>query len=202
MILVGITGIIGSGKSTAADLLRAEGFPVIDLDGIAKESLDWDSVRKGIQGVFGTDYVRNGRVDVEELKATVFCDKERLRRLETIIHPVVVEELFRRADQLARAGKGVVIVDAPLLFEKGLQKKLDRVMVISASMGAIRERLRKRGMGEEDIERRILFQIPLAEKEKMADYVVRNDGTPENLKTEIHVLVERVKSWEVEVDAP
>jgi dephospho-CoA kinase len=202
MILVGITGIIGSGKSTATDLLREEGFPVIDLDRLAKESLSWDGVKEGVLRTFGKEYIRDGMADVERLRATVFCNEESLRKIEAIIHPIVIDELLRRTRELAASGEGVAIVDAPLLFEKGLQEQLNRVVVISASMETIRERLRKRGMAEEDMERRILFQIPLAEKEKIADYVVRNDGTEEDLKTEIHALVGRVKSWEVEVDAP
>jgi dephospho-CoA kinase len=139
---------------------------------------------------------------VEKLRSVVFSNEESLRKLEAILHPMILEKLFRKSEELEKLGEAVVIVDAPLLFEKGLQEQVDRVVVVSASMETIKERLRKRGMVEEDVERRILFQIPLAEKEKLADYVVHNDGTPEELKTEIHTLVERVKSWEVEVDAP
>ncbi len=202
MILIGVTGIVGSGKSTVSNLLREKGFQVIDLDKLAKESLSWDEVKDGIREAFGDDYVRDGVVDVEKLGRTVFSKEEELRRLEGIVHPKVTKALFRKAEELRKEGAKTLIIDAPLLFETDLCKRVDKIVVVTAPMEIIKERLKLRGMAEDDMERRIPFQVPLSEKEKMADYVVHNSGTVEDLGSEVDALLGRIKSWEVEVDAP
>jgi dephospho-CoA kinase len=201
MIRIGITGIIGSGKSTVSALLRKEGFCVIDLDGLAKEALGRPEVVSDIEKVLGAGYVTDGRADVEKLRRAAFMDKDVLGRLEGVIHPRVQAEMERRAEEEKRAAGRTFIVDAPLLFEKGLHKELDKTVVVSAGMERIKERLKQRGMEEEDVERRIPFQIPLKEKERMADYVIHNDGDMEDLEREVAALLDRIKVWEVTVNA-
>jgi dephospho-CoA kinase len=201
MIRIGITGIIGSGKSTVSALLRKKGFCVVDLDGLAKEMLGRPEVVIEIEKALGAGYVRDGKADVEELRRRAFMDKDVLRRLEGVIHPRVRAEMERRAEEERGAAGRAFIVDAPLLFEKGLQKELDRIVVVSADMERIKERLKQRGMEEDDVEKRIPFQIPLKEKERMADYVIHNNGDMEDLEREVSTLLERIKVWEVTVHA-
>ncbi|MBP8626246.1 MAG: dephospho-CoA kinase [Syntrophorhabdaceae bacterium] len=201
MILIGITGIIGSGKSTVSSLLKERGFNVIDLDRVAKESLNIEKAKEGIKRCFGEGALINGRVNPERLREVVFTDKNRLKELEDIIHPLVIEELYRQADILRAKGEKSLIVDGPLIFETGLNRNLDKIIVVSAEPNKIRERLKARGMDEADIERRISCQIPLKEKEKQADYVLYNNGTEEELREKISILIERIREWE-EQDAP
>jgi dephospho-CoA kinase len=197
MILVGITGIIGSGKTTVSNMLSQEGIPVIDLDRLGKEITDYDEVIRDIEEVFGTEYIANKKVDIVKLRKIAFVDVKTRKKLEAIIHPRVRAELWKKIEHYRDMGARVVVVDAPLLYETGMYKSLDKVVVVSADMDKIRERLKLRGMDEEDTDRRLPHQIPLADKEKMADYILYNNGLEEDLRKELKTLLLRIKEWEV-----
>lgn len=197
MIIVGLTGVIGSGKSTVAGLLRKHGLPVIDFDVLAKTSLTWQETRDDIRHTFGAEFVVDDRVDVERLRETVFVGGHDLRRLEEIIHPRVSEEVERRLVTLEKEGVRAVVIDHPLLFEAGFHRPVDKIVVVSARADIIRERLKKRGMKSEDMERRTFFQIPLEEKEKKADCVIDNNGAENKLEGQVDALVQKITKWEV-----
>ncbi|HNQ45802.1 MAG TPA: dephospho-CoA kinase [Syntrophorhabdus sp.] len=197
MILVGITGIIGSGKTTVSNMLSQEGIPVIDLDRLGKEITDYDEVIRDIEEVFGTEYIANKKVDIVKLRTIAFVDVKTRKKLEAIIHPRVRAELWKKIEHYRDMGARVVVVDAPLLYETGMYKSMDKVVVVSADMDKIRERLKLRGMDEEDTDRRLPHQIPLADKEKMADYILYNNGLEEDLRKELKTLLLRIKEWEV-----
>jgi len=196
MIIVGLTGILGSGKSTVAAALRKHGLAVIDFDALAKESLTWKETQDDIRKAFGDEYVVDGRVDVERLRQTVFTKDPNVRKLEAIIHPRVHEEVERRLIALEEKGAKAVIIEHPLLFEVGFHRPVDKIVVVSASDGLIRERLEKRGMKADDVERRLSFQIPLKEKEEKADYVINNNGAEDRLEKQIDSLVQEITKWE------
>ena len=199
MITIGITGIIGSGKTTVSALLKQAGFTIVDLDNLAKEVSDSPQVKEDMRSIFGGTCVRDDlTVDVEALRTLVFKDKENLKRLEHIVHPRLLEEMEKRIAAEREGEAKAVIIDGPLIFEKGLNKRLDKTVVVSAEMSLIKERLLLRGMEREDMERRILHQMPLEEKERLADYVIRNNGTEEDLRKELEILLEKIKTWEVE----
>ena len=132
MILVGITGIIGSGKTTVSSMLSQEGIPVIDLDRLGKEVTDYEEVVGDIEEAFGADYIVNKKADIAKLREIAFVDTETRRKLENIIHPRAGAELWKRIEKLKNEGASVVVVDAPLLYETSLYKRLDRVVVVSA----------------------------------------------------------------------
>ncbi len=196
MMVIGLTGILGSGKSTVTALLRKRGKEVIDLDALAKDSLNWKETQDDIAKAFGPAYVSGARVDVEKLRGVAFT-KENLRVLEAIIHPRITQEIRRRLDVLERKGTPMVFIDHPLLFETGFFRRLDKIVVVTAAMDTIRERLKKRGMDPDDIERRLSFQISLEVKEKMADYIIDNNGTENRLEEQIDRLLEKVTNGEV-----
>jgi len=196
MIIVGLTGIMGSGKSTVAAALRKRGLAVIDFDSLAKESLTWKETQDDIRKAFGDEYVVNGTVDVERLRQTAFAKNPNVRKLEAIIHPRVHEEVERRLIALEEKGAKAVIIEHPLLFEVGFHRPVDKIVVVSARDDLIRERLEKRGMKADDVERRLSFQIPLKEKEGKADYVINNNGAEDRLGEQVDSLVQRITKWE------
>jgi len=196
MIFLGLTGVIGSGKSTTARLLRERGIDVIDLDVLAKESLTWKETQDDIRKTFGEECVVNGLVDVVRLRGLAFNQGDDLRKLEQIIHPRVRQEVEKKIESLRQKGARAVVFDHPLLFEKGFDKKVDKVVVVAADMDVIRKRLAERGMQADDVERRLSFQTPLADKVARADYVINNNGTEQDLEKEIDKFLERLTSWE------
>jgi len=197
MILIGVTGILGSGKSTVTALLRSRGFPVIDLDALARDSLTWKETQNDIKDAFGEEYIRDNRVNVEKLRGAAFEKGDNLRVLESIVHPRIRQEVRRRLTALEEEGAAAVFIDHPLLFETGFYRRFDKIVLVTARMDTIRERLKKRGMDTEDIERRLSFQIPLAAKAKMADYIIDNNGTEDRLGAQIDSLLEKITRWEV-----
>jgi dephospho-CoA kinase len=201
MIIVGLTGVIGSGKSTVAGLLRKHGLPVIDFDALAKMSLTWKETREDIREAFGAEFITGDEVDVGKLRQTVFAAGRDLRKLEEIVHPRVSQEVERRLIALEKEGAKTVVIDHPLLFEAGFHRPVDKVIVVTAHADIIKERLKKRGMKSEDMERRISFQIPLEEKEKRADCVIDNNGTENRLEGQVDSLVQKITKWEVSGNA-
>jgi dephospho-CoA kinase len=202
MIIIGITGIIGSGKTTASNILKKRGIAVIDLDALAKATITLKEVQEDIADQLGKEFIRDGAPVVDKLKEVVFMNKEKLRTLENIIHPRVRKELWKKIAEKRNEGTKFVIVDGPLLYETDLHKSIDRVVVVSTEEDKIKERLKIRGLSDNDIERRMSNQIPLKEKEKRADFVIFNNGTKKDLNRGIEGLLRRIKEWEVTVDAP
>ena len=187
MLAVGLTGGIGAGKSTFAALLAERGAQVIDADQIARDALApgrpaWHSV----VSTFGDEILVPGEMDVDRkrLARTVFGDPRKLAALNAIVHPVILERI---ADELERLSKtdAVVVVDAALIAELGLRDSLHALVVVTTSREERVERLvRARGMSIDDVHARMASQASPAELEAAADYVVRNDGTLDDLAAE------------------
>jgi dephospho-CoA kinase len=201
MIFLGLTGVLGSGKSTVARFLKERGLDIVDLDSLAKESLTWKETQDDIRATFGDEYVIDGRVDITRLRGAAFNQDDALRKLEAIIHPRVRGEIEKRLETLRKQGVRIVVFDHPLLFETGFDRKVDKVVVVTADMETIRGRLKERGMQADDVERRLSFQIPLAQKAAGADYVINNNGTEKELEKEVDLFLERLTSWEEERNA-
>jgi dephospho-CoA kinase len=201
MILIGITGVVGSGKTTVSDMLRNKGIEVIDLDKAAKEVAEREDVKKDIEKTFGSYYLTEKNIAIRRISELVFKDKEKLKKLEDIIHPKVREEMYKRIRESEEKGAKAVVIDAPLLYETGLYKKVKKVVVVSTNATKTKKRLKIRGMDEDDIDKRTAIQMPLKEKEAMADHVIFNNGTIEELKKEVDGLLNRIKAWEDELYA-
>lgn len=176
MVIVGLTGSIGMGKSETARMFRELGVPVYDADaavhaiyapgGPAVEPLE-----QAFPGVTG----ENG-VDRDELSKRVLNDREALRKLEAIVHPLVGLEQVKFLQAAARDNAEIVIIDVPLLYETGGEERVDCVVVVSAPYELQRERVLARpGMTEEKFQAIFAKQVPDAQKRERADYVVESD---------------------------
>ena len=175
-LLLGLTGTIGCGKSTAGRLLAEEGFVRIDCDEIVRELLTTDpEVREEIAGTFGAEvFAADGTLDRRKLGGIVFADRSLLTRLETILHPRV--SVRWRGMVAADPGRSH-IVEIPLLFEKNLQKWFDLTVVVACDRRTQLERLSRRGMTAHEADQRIAVQLPLAKKVELADCVLLNSGS-------------------------
>ncbi|BDG75198.1 dephospho-CoA kinase [Roseomonas fluvialis] len=174
MIVLGLTGGIGMGKSTATATLRRLGVPVFDADAAVHrlQSKGGRAVVPIAAAFPGT--VRDGRVDREALRRAVIGNTDALRRLERIVWPLVRDEERRFLAQARRSGARIVALDVPLLFENGGQGRVDQVVVVSAPAAVQRARVMRRpGMTAERFAAIHARQMPDAEKRRRADHVVR-----------------------------
>lgn len=193
MRVVGLTGGIGSGKSTVAEMLRALGATVIDADELARAA-----VEKGSPGLsqvvdrFGPDVLdAEGHLDRKGLGRIVFKDPDARRDLEAIVHPQVAALAGERVQAALAAGAPLVVYDVPLLYENGLDRGLPAVVVVSVSPETQRARVAARDdLDPGDIEDRIAAQMPLAEKVARADHVIDNDGDLEATRAQVRALFE------------
>ena len=177
---IGLTGSLGTGKSTVTTILRSLGLPVLDADQLAHEALQpgSDTFRRVLLD-FGQDLLgAEGYIDRKKLSSLVFGKPDQLERLEQIIHPYVRARVATERQKLSSDQKvKALFYDVPLLFEKNMQKDFDEVWVVSCSPELQRQRLRDgRGWTDEEIDRRLKHQRSLNEKVKQADVVIENDG--------------------------
>ncbi|MBN1192656.1 MAG: dephospho-CoA kinase [Coriobacteriia bacterium] len=190
MYVLALTGGLGSGKSTAAELFADRGATVVDLDDVAKALLDeLPAVRNRVVEVFGTKVLApDGRIDRAALASEAFASEDATERLDAIVHPAVLAAVAGALDTLATHGDApaVVVLVVPLLAESPLFLELvDAVLAISALEEARIERAVARGMAREEAERRIARQAGDSERREIADYVIENDGDLETFKQDV-----------------
>lgn len=173
MIVVGLTGSIGMGKSTAAALLRRLGIPVYDADRAVHELLARGGRAVPAIAARFPAAVRAGAVDRDALGRIVFADPAKLRALEAIVHPLVFQAQKRFLETHARRRSRLVVLDIPLLFEAGSHRRCDRTLVVSAPTPLQRQRVMRRpGMTAEKFAGILAKQMPDAEKRRRADVVI------------------------------
>ncbi|HKZ75766.1 MAG TPA: dephospho-CoA kinase [Actinomycetota bacterium] len=187
MLLVGLTGGIGSGKSTVARMLEKRGAVVFDADVLARQA-----VAPGTPGFdrvverFGPNVLApGGDLDREALASIVFADPAARRDLEAIVHPEV-RRMFAEGCEEYEGTDRVVVFSAPLLVETGMHTALQALLVLSTSVETQVERLmRERGLSEAAIRARIAAQLPLEAKAEVADVIIDNEGTTEELEGQV-----------------
>lgn len=187
MLSVALTGGIGSGKSLAGEIFAELGALVIDSDELARQVIE-----RGTPGFdevvarFGDEVLSDGEINRAKLAALVFADESARRDLESIIHPKVREAATKMAS-LSGSGR-VVINQIPLLFETKGAERFDLVITIEADLETRISRLLERGMKRFEIERRIAAQASESDRISISDFVLRNDGTKEDLERAITYL--------------
>jgi len=187
MLKVALTGGIGSGKSTVAEYLEELGAYVIDSDQLARDVIERGTPGyEAVLAAFGDEILTDGDVDRAKLAAIVFKDSTSRLKLEGIIHPLVRDAAEKMVRNLPP--ESVVINQIPLLVETDGAKRFDYVVAVSADEEVRRARLIDRGMKDYEITKRLAAQVNDAEREKVAHYVVTNNGTLDDLRRSVEVL--------------
>ena len=193
MIILGLTGSIGMGKSTTANLFAEAGVPVYDADATVHMLYEGEAV-PAIEAAFpGT--TANGKVDRSKLSACVVHDPAAIKRLEQIVHPMLGASRQKFLDDAERSGAAVAVVDVPLLFETGGEKRVDAVVVVTTTPELQRQRILARdNMTSEKLDAILARQLPDAEKRRRADFVVDTSDGPDPVRLRIRdILNEAVK---------
>jgi dephospho-CoA kinase len=196
MLRYGLTGGIASGKSTVARMLRELGFPVIEADRVAHQVIErGQPAYDEVVSVFGDTILDSDkRINRSSLAAIVFNDQNKLERLNGIIHPRVEEEMLRQFAELARSGKHTAaFVEAALIFEAGLNKKLDGVVVAWCLPEQQVARLKERGLSAAEAEKRIASQMPVAEKLVLATEKIDCSGSLEETPRQVRAFAEKLR---------
>ncbi len=189
MVILGLTGSIGMGKSTTARFFAEAGIPVHDADSAVHRLYAGEAAPKVEAEVPGVSDARG--IDRDKLARRVLGDPDALRRLEEIIHPLVRREEARFLDEAERAGASVVVLDIPLLFEIGAERRVDAVVVATAPAQVQRARAFSRaGMTEEKFQALLSKQLPDAEKRRRADFVVDTSKGFDFARQQVHGILQ------------
>jgi len=183
-MVLGVTGTFGSGKSTVAGMFKVLGAEIIDADKLAHACLrPGDICYRKIRTLFGT-------VERKKLARLAFNDAELLQKLNSIIHPQVIQVILER---IKKTKAKLIVLDAPLLIECGLNKVVDKLIVVSITGKEQLSRLKKAGFNKSEVSERLKAQIPLSAKMRLADFIIDNSGTLK--ETEEQVMLIRRKLW-------
>jgi dephospho-CoA kinase len=178
-LLVGLTGGLATGKSTVSDMLQALGCIVLDADVLAREVVEpGQPALAAIAREFGPEVLQaDGTLDRKRLGAIVFADPERRKQLEALTHPAIRDRYLARLAELeSQEFEGIVVWDAPVMIEAGGYRHMDRLVVVVTDAATQRARALGRDGDRADAERKIASQMSLAEKARLADYVIDNSG--------------------------
>ena len=193
MRLIGLTGSIGTGKSTVSKMLSKRGVEVIDADAISRHisKVGNEGYNKIVElfgeGVLGEDK----SLDRKKIGGIVFSNREELKRLNDAMHPLIMNEIEKRVKELERAGHDIAVLDAPLLIETGLNESVDFVLLIVCSEDIQLDRIQKRdGLDRKQAQGRIRNQMEQDAKREYADYVIDNSKDIHSLEDEVEKFLE------------
>lgn len=193
MIVIGLTGSIGMGKSTTAEMFAQEGIPVNDADQVVHDLYHGEAVDP-IAEAF-PNAVRDGVVDRQELSRQLSVAPEKFKLLESIVHPLVRKREAEFLDKHKSAGAALVVLDIPLLFETGGEKRVDFVVVVSCDPQVQRQRVLARpGMTEEKLSMILARQVPDAEKRARADFVIDTGAGLETARSSVREIIGKLKA--------
>ena len=194
-IVAGLTGGIGTGKSTVSAIFRGLGAYIIDADELARKSVSKGTPAwKRVKDIFGEDALNpDGTINRNRLGEIVFEDEQKRKRLEEIVHPEVFKQIERQKEEILKEERDAIIIcDIPLLIESGYHRKFDKVILIYAGEKEQLSRLADK-FSPEDALKRIRSQMPLNEKKRYADYIIDNTGPIEETEAQCSKIYEELK---------
>ncbi|MGL5231044.1 MAG: dephospho-CoA kinase [Cetobacterium sp.] len=198
-MILGLTGGIGSGKSTVSKIFLSMGIKVFDADLIAKDILETEEVKEEIKEKFGKEFInlKNNSIDKELLKKEVFNNSKKLKILNEIVHPKVVD-IYKKKYLEYKDRKKIVIFDIPLLFEVNLQRYCDKVMVVDIDLNVQIERIKNRDNIDIPLIKKIISaQMSREERNMKADILIENNGSLEELKQKIEKIIKDIERGKI-----
>lgn len=192
-MILGLTGGIGTGKSTVAKMLREKNIPVVDTDSISKEIIEYPEIIEKIKAEISSKIFNNeNKLDRKKLSEIVFENKDKLKKLNEIMHPVILKKMWEEVEKLKKDYK-VIVVDIPLLFEINMENEVDKVLLIYSSKEIQIERIMNRdGRSREEAIKIINSQMPLYKKREKSDYIIQNNDSLEKLKKNLDKVVQKL----------
>jgi len=193
VVTLGITGGLGAGKSTACQRLKERGAVIFDADSVAKEILlTVPEVQEQISDVFGINIQNHGNLDFRKLANIAFSNEENQTALNNIIHPYVIKAFEKKREE-TEGQDGLLVIDAPLIFESGLDSHLDyTVLIYSTYKIRIARAIRRGNLSREQILKRMELQMPEEEKRKLASFVIENNGPVDQLYQKVDSLFDKL----------
>lgn len=192
ILTVGVTGGIGSGKTTVCKIFEELGVKVIYADELAKELMEKDeNLKRKIAKAFGPQAYIGGKLNRKFIADVIFSDEEKKKRLESIVHPAVIKRILSEFKKISKEKEtDFVVVEAALIFESGFDDELDYVVVVETSDDEtkIKRIIERDNCSRDEVLRRMKAQMDPAEKIKLADIVIRNDGSIEELREKVKFL--------------
>ena len=195
MLVIGLTGNIGCGKSSLSDIFISEGINIVDADIIARQIYDDEKMLNKVYEIFGTDIKNSdGSLNRKALGRIVFNDDEKLIQLNKLTHPVIRQKVSDQIDEYKNQNKEIVILDAALLVESDYLNFIDKLLVVTCKENIQIERIKNRdNCSTEDALSRIRSQMSQKEKVKYADYIIDNSGTIEELRDKAFIVMDYIK---------
>lgn len=195
MKVIGLTGSIGSGKSTVANIMRQMGVAILCADAAAKKVVEkGNPAYKKIVKTFGEKVVNKDKtLNRTRLGEIVFSSESKRKLLNSIVHPEVIAELKREIDRMASLQRKVVVLDIPLLYEEGLEILCHKVVVVYATETMMEKRIFLRdNLSKDEIRKRITAQLPIEEKKKRADYVIDNSADLAKTQSQVEWVLREI----------
>lgn len=191
-MIIGLTGSIASGKSTVAKMIQSYNLPIVDADIVARQVVEPGTVTlKKIAEAFGDEVIaEDGSMDRAKVGSIIFHNEDMRKTLNGIIHPAIREEMLRQRDEFMSYGEKNIFMDIPLLFESKLEHFVEKIIVVSVEEEVQLQRLMARnGFTEDEAKARIATQMPVKEKEQLADAVIHNNGTLEDTAIQLQTIL-------------
>lgn len=197
MIKIGLTGNFGMGKSTVAALFKKLGAYVINADKIVENLLEEPDIIEEIKKLFGDEVITNGKLNKKYISSIVFENPLMRIYLENILHPRVFEKVEEIIKNIPQRGEPIiVVVEAPIIFERGYQNKFDLIITVFTSEEIALERLEKKGISKEEAFRRLKCQFPIEMKKSKSDYIIDNSGTLEETAQQVEAIFQKLIAME------